>query len=96
MCLILFLRHGSIKADVKAKLKQDWKRKLGGQLTAPVAADDKVFVARKGGKFASVSAKDGKILHEQDLVSPPVFDGMAAAYGSVFMSLRDGTVVRYK
>jgi len=51
------------------------------------------FEARKGAKVVAVSAKDGKKLYETPLEYPPVFDGMIAAGGRLFASLRDGSVV---
>jgi len=51
------------------------------------------FEARKGAKLVAVSAKDGKELSQTSLDSPPVFDGMIAASGRLFASLRDGSVV---
>ena len=41
----------------------------------------------------SVSTTDGKKLCELKLQAPPVFDGMAAADGKLFIVLMDGTVV---
>jgi len=40
----------------------------------------------------ALAASDGKALAEYPLESEPVFDGMAAAYGRLYMPLRDGTV----
>jgi len=51
------------------------------------------FEGRKGAKLVAVSAKDGNVLRETPLESPPVFDGMIAAGGRLFASLRDGSVV---
>jgi outer membrane protein assembly factor BamB len=51
------------------------------------------FEARKGAKLVAVSAKDGKKLSETKLEYPPVFDGMIAAGGRLFASLRDGSIV---
>ncbi len=51
------------------------------------------FEARKGAKVVAVSAKDGKKLSETPLEYPPVFDGMIAARGRLFASLRDGSIV---
>jgi len=51
------------------------------------------FEARKGAKLVSVSAQYGKKLSETTLEYPPVFDGMIAASGRLFVSLRDGSVV---
>ena len=41
----------------------------------------------------AVSAADGKKLAEVKLDSPPVFDGMAAAGGRLYISLEDGRIV---
>ncbi len=41
----------------------------------------------------AVSTADGKTLFEAKLAAPPVFDGMAAASGRVYVSLLDGRVV---
>jgi len=64
---------------------------------APDVFDEKdpyaAFETRKGASVVSVSAKDGKKLSETPLDCPPVFDGMIAARGRLFASLRDGSVV---
>jgi hypothetical protein len=52
------------------------------------------FAGRSGALLAAVSPADGAILTQVDLSSPPVWDGMAAAYGSLFLSTVDGEVVR--
>ncbi|NQT11900.1 MAG: hypothetical protein HQ582_04070, partial [Planctomycetes bacterium] len=51
------------------------------------------FEARKGARLVAVSAADGKKLSDVALDSPPVFDGLIAAEGRLFASLRDGSVV---
>jgi len=51
------------------------------------------FEARKGAQVVAVSARDGRKLSETPLEYPPVFDGMIAADGRLFASLRDGSVV---
>ncbi|MFH1716588.1 MAG: PQQ-binding-like beta-propeller repeat protein [Planctomycetota bacterium] len=51
------------------------------------------FEGRKGARLVAVSAADGKKVSEMPLESPPVFDGMIAASGRLFASLRDGSVV---
>jgi outer membrane protein assembly factor BamB len=64
---------------------------------APDVLDEKdpyaAFEACKGAKLVAVSAEDGKQLFETALEYPPVFDGMIAANGCLFASLRDGSVV---
>jgi len=46
-----------------------------------------------GGRLLAVSLENGKPLSESPLASPPVFDGMAAAYGRLYLTAKDGTVV---
>ena len=52
-------------------------------------------MAGKQAKRASlrmISCKDGRTLGEMSLDSVPVWDGMAVANGSLFLSLKNGTV----
>jgi hypothetical protein len=51
------------------------------------------FEGRKGGLLVVASAADGKKLWDQKLDSPPVWDGMAAASGRLFISTLSGHVV---
>jgi len=46
-----------------------------------------------GGILSAVSAKDGSTLARYALDVPPVFDGMAAANGRIYLSLRNGRVL---
>ncbi|MHC4506863.1 MAG: PQQ-binding-like beta-propeller repeat protein, partial [Planctomycetota bacterium] len=55
---------------------------------APMAA----FEGGKGAALQAVSAADGKRLAEHKLESPPVFDGMIAAGGRLYVSTLDGKV----
>jgi hypothetical protein len=55
----------------------------------PMAA----FEGRKGGLLWTVSPKDGRRMAECRLESPPVFDGMIAAQGRLFLSLRHGRLM---
>ena len=50
------------------------------------------FEGRKGAILKAVSAKDGKPLAELTLDSPPVFDGLIAAHGRLYLTARDGSV----
>ena len=50
------------------------------------------FEGRKGAVLLAVSAGQGKKLAERKLDAPPVFDGMIASAGRLFVSLTDGTV----
>jgi outer membrane protein assembly factor BamB len=48
---------------------------------------------RKGGVIAAFAADDGKKLTEYKLPAPPVWDGMAAAGGRLFISTLDGGII---
>jgi len=52
-------RHGSTTASVSATVKEAWRAKLGGRLTAPVAVGNRVYVA----------ATDAHTVHALDLKS---------------------------
>jgi outer membrane protein assembly factor BamB len=47
----------------------------------------------KGGRLWAVSADAGRTLAERDLPAPPVFDGLIAARGRLYMATTDGTIV---
>ncbi len=51
------------------------------------------FEGKRGGRLLVASAKDGRPLNEQELTAPPVWDGLAAAYGQLFLTTTDGQVV---
>lgn len=50
------------------------------------------FEGRRGARLAAVSAADGTELAKLDLESPPVFDGLIAARGQLYVCLEDGSV----
>jgi outer membrane protein assembly factor BamB len=54
----------------------------------PLAA----FEGRKGGLIWAVSARNGAKRAKYDLDSPPVFDGMIAADGCLYLSMIDGRI----
>ena len=55
----------------------------------PLAA----FEGRAGGRIVVYARASGKKTAEVKLASPPVFDGLAAANGNLYVSTRDGKVV---
>jgi len=59
-----------------------------------IPADDPLAAleGRFGGKLWAVSKDGGEKLAEYVIASPPVFDGMIAAGGKLFMVTRDGKV----
>jgi outer membrane protein assembly factor BamB len=59
---------------------------------AIVLAGDTVLVAGTRGRLLALAAADGKTLAEQNLPAP-VWDGMAAANGRVYVSTRDGKLI---
>jgi outer membrane protein assembly factor BamB len=61
-------------------------------IAAVVLAGDTVFVAGKKGRLLAYAAADGKKLAERDL-PPPVWDGMAAANGCLYVSTANGKVL---
>lgn len=50
----------------------------------------------RGGILRTMSAGDGKQIAETRIDSLPVFDGLIAANGKLFMSTLDGQVVCYE
>jgi hypothetical protein len=51
--------------------------------------------SQKGGKLLAISVRDGSMQQMINLESQPVWDGMAAAYGTLFMCCRDGSVIAF-
>ncbi len=51
------------------------------------------FQGQQGAALCLVDAANGKSLTQYKLESPPVFDGMVAARGRIFISLDDGSLV---
>jgi len=51
---------------------------------------------KKGALLWAISTADGEKATEVKLASPPVFDGLAAANGRLFLSQQDGTLVCLK
>jgi outer membrane protein assembly factor BamB len=75
-----------------------WQRDIfdgsdkGQGIGAMVLAGDTVFVAGTRGRLLALASADGKTLAECDLPAP-VWDGMAAAYGRVYVSTHDGKLI---
>ena len=51
---------------------------------------------RKGGVLAAFSKTDGEPLWEHTLDAPPVYHGIAAARGKLFLALKNGAVLCFK
>ncbi|NQT86107.1 PQQ-binding-like beta-propeller repeat protein [bacterium] len=61
--------------------------------TEELEAQEASFSGGSGGTLLAVSASDGKTLSALKLDAPPVWDGMAAAHGRLYMATTDGSVV---
>ena len=60
---------------------------------AALARQDAALAGEQGALLWAVSAKDGSTLAEQKLDSLPIFDGMIAAAGRLFMVTAEGEVI---
>ena len=63
------------------------------QVVARLAEHAAALEGRRGGLLWAVSADDGEKLAEAKLAAPPVFDGMAAAGGRLFLCAADGKLL---
>ena len=54
---------------------------------------DAAYEGLRGASLWAVSAADGKKLAEYKLDSPPIFDGMIAANGRLYVVTKDGEVL---
>jgi hypothetical protein len=85
----LFVAGPPDVADEEATLTR-----IGDPQTAAELAEQAASMAgRRGGLLVAVSAQDGRKLAAYRLESMPVFDGMAAAGGRLFLSMAGGTVL---
>jgi outer membrane protein assembly factor BamB len=65
----------------------------GGQtIAAMVLAGDRLWIAGSDGDLRVLSTEDGKQLASHDLPAP-LWDGMAVAYGRLFVSTADGRLL---
>jgi outer membrane protein assembly factor BamB len=81
----------STKILVRAMVLTDGKLFAAG---APAGAlqDAALLEGRRGGLLTAVSTEDGRALREYKLAALPVFDGLAAAGGRLYLSTQDGKV----
>ena len=85
-----------------------WEKAVPMQIRAMVLADKVLFAAglladeidgpdgpdmSRGSVLIALSASDGTELGRCSLDSIPVFDGMAAAYGRLYISMKNGTLL---
>ncbi len=67
-------------------------RSEGPKILKAIQKQDEALAGKWGGVLMSVSRKDGKTIKRIDIKAPPVFDGLIAANGRLYVALRDGTV----
>ena len=85
-----------------------WKKKVPIQVRATVLADKVLFIAgppvetgdgpggsknNEGAILLAISTSDGAELAQYRLDSSPIFDGMASAYGRLYLSLVNGQLL---
>ena len=73
--------------DLIGKAQKDWSR------LDRIYEKEKAVAGELGAKLLVVSTQDGAVLSETKLDYPPVFDGMAAAGGSLFLANMNGYLV---
>jgi outer membrane protein assembly factor BamB len=87
--------------------KNRWSVELPdtGQIEALIITRDALFAAgprdrlnrkQKGGVLLSVSKTQGRSLGEIPLPAPAVFDGLAAAYGRLYVATEDGKLLCFE
>lgn len=76
-------RSGHVNFVIPLNLKSLWDAELNGRLTSPVRA----------AVLMAVDIEDGHERGRLALDTQPVFDGMAAAQGRLYISAIDGKVV---
>ncbi len=72
-----------------------WSKPSAVRVRAMVLAGGTIFAAgagKEGALLLAFSAADGSELGEVPLEAPPVFDGMAAAGGRLYLSLENGRI----
>ncbi|NQT87839.1 PQQ-binding-like beta-propeller repeat protein, partial [bacterium] len=74
--------------DEERAVRSHWD----ADVTDAIESQDAALLGKKGALLWVVSAKDGKRTDEIKLDSPPVWDGMAAADGRLFIGAMDGIV----
>jgi outer membrane protein assembly factor BamB len=81
----------------RAMVQADGVLLIGGMETIDEKMNQlaiETFEGQNEGLLYIYSSKDGKKLKEIDLPSPPVWDGMAVANGSLYISMENGQVIR--
>jgi len=77
--------------DELEKFEKKWSASIG-KIVAMVRAGDKLFAADSGGRLHVFAAADGKKTNELAIGGQPIWDGLAAAYGRLYVPLAEGGV----
>ena len=95
----LFIAGPRDKVDDE-KLHTAWKKRLKGRedsslfdLDKAIADQEASWDGKKGAVLWAINAADGKKLSELALETVPIFDGMIAVAGRLYLANTDGTVV---
>ena len=86
---VLFAAGPEDLIDEDAALKQINTPAMAKKLSEQAAA----LAGERGGLLWAVSTDDGENRTQIKLDAPPVFDGMAAAGGRLYLALQSGTIV---
>jgi hypothetical protein len=70
-----------------------WGRTLEPQVQAKLKAQSAALEGDQGSILWAVSASDGEKLAEYKLESVPAFDGMSAANGRLYLSMKNGCIL---
>jgi hypothetical protein len=57
-----------------------------------IKEQEEALAGKRGGVLVAVSRDAGDVRHRYDLDAPPVFDGLIAANGRLYLALKDGTI----
>jgi outer membrane protein assembly factor BamB len=102
------IEYRKLALSGKKSVRFPWWKRIPVRVRAMVLTDDVLFVAGPYGSplttqaalqgkteasLLAVSPQDGSVLAEMALPSTPVWDGMAAANGNLYVSLANGQVV---
>jgi hypothetical protein len=70
-----------------------WGRTLEPEVQAKLRAQSTALEGSQGSLLWAVSASDGKKLAEYKLENVPAFDGMSAANGRLYLSMKNGSIL---
>lgn len=75
--------------------EESQKRLLAPEIVRALAEQSESFAGKRGGMLWAVSPGDGGKLAEWELKSPPIFDGLIATKGRLYMTTMGGSVLCY-